>query len=48
MNEFVFLLTLCLFSIFRNCQEIDEGKNLYNILIEVTVCIVCLIQLLRG
>lgn len=47
MNGDVFLITMCLFSLFKNCKEIDDGNNFYNMLIESTVCIVCFIRVLK-
>lgn len=45
MRIYIFLILLCFAAILRNLKKINEGNNLYNTLVEATVCIICLIKI---
>lgn len=45
MRNYVFLILLCFTAILKNLKEINEGNNLYNTLVEATVCIICLVKM---
>lgn len=45
MRNYVFLILLCFTAILKNLKEINEGNNLYNTLVETTVCIICLVKI---
>lgn len=48
MNTDAFLLTLCFLAMCANIVWFDKETTFYNMLIEIVVCAVCLVRLIRS